>query len=624
MEIPQMDGNQEDQERADKKIIGRGFRPALKTPKNFPYPLELNYRFQSLALDFDEKRNKLNVSDTKQAKTVSVEIHPRGLLLMVNQKKYIIPGELSLAKTVDLLAEEYNPIKQIIDDPDVKEKFTDQDSLNATRYYSDIADDAREQTKSLALKHRKREIAGALLANNLWQKRGFVDKEKVAPKNFWQVVPVEEIIIGDKRNLKRWWEASLARSLINSIGHQNYGLKIYQNFEYGRAMKMQELAYKDDHLTEKEYAAKIKSYRVHEIIEKNALLKPIRNKIKEGFLPEYPWEIRDWDKIPFEPLKKALLYGLHKMPEWEAYIKSGAPRIEGIIDVLENGLTAKKNVYNTEEDIENYNKNRLKQRSGFLQPFKPEIEERIRRSLALFTEGKISEAQRIFPDKNAFFYDNNNKLVGIYESYIKKSIIKSKIRKKKQNFIDIFKDKRKNQFIVPDFACIDGWEWNKSETSILALKIIKEEEQAYRQKFIWEDVINKVNREISKKGNVETVLEEFLEKILVKNEKIEEKRIDNSYSLKCIATKNENGIQKEAVLGINPSDENWYGIGYRNCDVTDLRKVKIFCRTLDAIKKELKPKINTDEIITDIQKEQIIGNSLFLNTISQLNQTSGR
>ena len=632
MEIPQVDGNQEDQEKDDKKIIGRGFRPALKIPKNFPYPLELNQMDQYIELDFDEKRNRLYIGDDRRFSRAFVEVHPKGLRLMINNEsmgggpkdwvQYILPGELGLAKTVDLLTKENNNIKQIVDDADVKEKFTYQNARNTDMSYRDysvisnLTWTAKEKIESLSLRNRKREIAGALLANDLWQKRGFVDKEKVAPKNFWQVVPVKELMIGDKRNLKRWWEDALIRSAKELPGSENHGLETYGK-KSTLGVEIRELRRNHDHLTEEEYSEKEKSYRMYGVVERNAFLKIMRDKVKEGFLPKYPWEIRHWDNIPFESLKKSLLYGLHKMPEWEAYIKSGAPQIEGVIDILKNGLTTEENMYNVEENPKEYNKNRLKQKNKFFQPFKPDIEERIRQSLSLFAEGKISEAQRIFPDKNAFVYDNNNKFVGIHESYIKESIIRDKIKEKRETFVDIFKDKRKNQFISPEFECIDGWEWNKNETSVLELEIIKEEEKDYYQQL---KNISIHNDEISKDEEIEILFKERIVKI----EKVEKARLDNPRLLKCIAIKNENGIQKEVVLGIDPSDKNWYAIGYRNCDLIDLRKVKIFCRTLDAIKKELKQKINNDAVTTNIFKEKVIENPLILNSISQLNQTGGR
>lgn len=604
METPQVDGNEENQEKADKKIIGRGFRPALKTPKNFPYPLELDQNSQPVKLEFDEKYNRLYICDIEQAKTISVEIHPRGLRLMVNQKKYIIPGELSLAKTVDLLAKEYNSIKKIVDDPDVKEKFTHPDFTHpdGTRSYADLAEDAEKQIKLLALKHRKREIAGALLANNLWQKRGFIDKEKIAPKNFWQVVPVEEIIIGDKHNLEKWWENSLAHSLMNSRGYENYDKRTYRNFEYDRTMEMQELVGNRYHLTEKKYAAKIRSYRMHEIIEKNALLKTIRDKIKEGFFPEYPWEIRHWDKISFEPFKKALLYGLHKMPEWEAYIKSGAPQIDGIIGVIQSGLINEdvydeKNIYDIKQEIKKFEENKSKQRKVFFQPLKTEVKEKIRQSLALFTEGKILEGKCILTHRTLDIQDKNGEYYNLWDT--KEYIIHGEILVERKDFIDIFKEERKDQFVIPDFACTDRWEWDKNKISLIALKIIRDQEEKY-----YLNSLVGIDYETMKKT--------------------ERDRIDNTNSITCIAIKNENGIRKEAVLSLNPFEKYWYPMGYLNCNITDLREIKIFCRTLNVIKKELKPKINTDIITSDIQKERVIENSLLFKSFTQSNKIGGR
>jgi len=589
METPQIDGNPENQEKTDKKIIGRGFRPDLKTPKNFPYPLELNNKDDYLELDFDEKRNRLSIGGDSRLSKAFVEVHPKGLLLMIDQKKYIIPGELGLAKTVDLLSKQHTTIKEIYRDSDINKKIINYLYEN----YSDIEDlaqDAEAVIKSSALRHRKREIAGALLANDLWQKRGFLDKKKVAPKNFWQVVPVEELILGDKRNLKRWWEDALSRTLMDLPGRENYGLELYKD-KYDLDVEIIGLRRNHDHLTEEEYSEKEKSYRMYGIIKRNALLKPIRDKIKEGFFPESPWEIRHWDKIPFESLKKSLLYGLHKMPEWEAYIKSGAPQIESILhdlrsNIIINNIYSENNTQNIEQKIEKYDEN------NFFQPLKQEIKERIHRNLALFTEGKILEGEYILINK---IQNKENPK----EKTIKK--LEEIIEEKKKNIIGIFENNRKNQFIVPDFACIDGWEWDKNETSFLALKILEKQRKKY------DFALNKIS------NTTNLILKEICAgRFLEITEKDEE---NLTGLLKCIAIKNENGIQKEAILGIDSYSGNWYAMGYQNCDLTDLRKVKIFCRTLDAIKKELKLKNS---------KEKVIGNPLFLNSINQLNQTGGR
>ena len=119
-------------------------------------------------------------------------------------------------------------------------------------------------------------------------------------------------------------------------------------------------------------------------------------------------------------------------------------------------------------------------------------------------------------------------------------------------------------------------------------------------------------------------METLFKEHLVKIEKVEKTLLDNPYSLRCIAIKNEDGIQKEAILKIDPSRKRWYAMAYRNCDLDDLREVNVFCRTLNVMKKELKPKINTDAIMTDISKEKVIGNPLFYKSINQLNQTRGR
>ena len=643
METPQVDGNQEDQEKSDKKIIGRGFRPALKTPKNFPYPIKLDDKRIGFALHFDEKRNNLYIGKIRYLKKHNkdgsiysvervneafVKLDLKGLKLTVYQqkndqkltecKKYIIPGEISLARTVDLLlADKYTRIKRIYEDPNIINKFTSKNPEMDFVFqdFTDIEDlnqDVEKQIESLALRHRKREIAGALLANNLWQKRGFVDKEKVAPKNFWQEVPVEELMLGDKRDLKRWWEDALSRTLMHLPGNEIYGLKDYKNFESESDMEMQELQENRGHLTKEEYSEKAKPYRMRGIIKRNAYIKPVRDKIKEGFLPEYPWEIRNWDKISFETLKKALLYGLHKMPEWEAYTKCGTPQIgyffQYLQDEVERNIYEEKTSPNIKQKIEKHDEN------GFFQPLKQEIKEKVSQSLLLFTNGKISEGKNLI--SNMHLNKKNYTEKKIQEKMREK--IKEKIeengRKKiqeiKENIIVVFKYKQENQFIVPDFAPIDGWEWDKNGTSLLALETAKEEKTNY-------DIILNKFSDSEKYFYDKKFVETF-----IKN--LEEDESNHIGPLKCIATKNENGIQKQVILGINPSDSNWHAIGYWNCDLTDLRKVKVFCRTLDAIKKELKPKINADTVTPNIKKEQVIENPLSLDPIRQSNKIEGR
>ena len=621
METPQIDGNQEDQEKSDKKIIGRGFRPALKTPKNFPYHLELDRNFDCVGLEFDEKRNRLYIGNVNQVNKTFVEVDPKGLRLMVHQdksgqrlsewKRYIIPGELSLAKTVDLLTKKYTPIKQIFEHYDfssVKKILTKFGFPEPHTTLSDIVSITRnteKETKLLALKHRKREIAGALLANGLWQKRGFFDKKKTAPKNFWQIIPVQELIVGDKRDLKRWWEDALIRSAKELPEIINYGLESHRNGlesyrnDYAIALKMKRLQENHGHLTEEEYSEKKKSYRMRGIVEKNALLKPIRDKIKKGSLPEYPWEIRNWDKIPFEPLKKALLYGLHKMPEWEAYIKSGAPQIEGLIDALQNGFVADQNIYD-EEDAPN-----IEQKNTFFRPFKKEIEDKVRKSLVLFTKGKILDGQNVLTDRERAIIGKDNRAYSLWNE--KKSTIGDV---KKEDLIDIFEGKRENQFIVPDFACIDGWEWDKNGTSFLALETIKEQKKKY------DTELYKIN------NSSDSIENKFLLKKYLENLKDDEEH--NINLLKCIAVKHENGSQKEIILENSSRHKDWKAKAYRNCDLNDLQKLKIFCRTLDAIKKELKPKINTDTITPDIQKEKVVKSPLSLNSIKESKRMGGR
>ena len=305
------------------------------------------------------------------------------------------------------------------------------------------------------------------------------------------------------------------------------------------------------------------------------------------------------------------------MPEWEAYTKCGALQIQSVIEVLQYGYVTEKT--SLEEIVSNIGNGIYKrlQKNMFFQPFKTEIEEKIRQSLALFTDGKILEGQNIIADKNIYI---TNKYGQNYPLWDKKTYtVQEAIQNNNKKIIDIFEEKRKNQFIVPDFACIDGWEWDKNGTSFLALETIKEQKKNYDT-----ELRNNFSYGYSSS---------LMKRVMEKNE------LSRINSLKCIAIKNENGIQKEIILSYSPLtyvksmdvksmgvsiNPCWKAVIYQDCDITDLREIKIFCRTLEALKKELKPKINTDTITPDITKEKVIEDSLPLNSIKQSKKMGGR
>ena len=343
---------------AKKKIPGRGYRTPVPTPLTLPYELERNYYSKNLACTWNEEYGGLYIGESKYAKKVLdngkivgkkrrnaafVKPHKQGFIFIQQNlsgnksyKKTIIPGELGLAKTLDILAEKIIPIKRAYDDLEIlklhKNKKDPDKEINNFFLIARLNFEKNNTNlyKEVSRKARKLEIAAALLANGIWQKRGFVDKEKIAPKGFWHKITPEEACKGDKRSMQKWWLDALYREAIDmpiallyleekkkerNIAMRENARLVNNNDKYVN-VDGNEYLIKRDGVDDAILKAKMdkdndKNYQMRGLTQRASLLVPIKKAIEEGKLPNYPWEIRNWDKLKFSLYKKSLLFGIH-------------------------------------------------------------------------------------------------------------------------------------------------------------------------------------------------------------------------------------------------------------------------------------------------------------------------
>ena len=97
-DVPDLNANKKEARFSgrDAKIIGRGYRPAPKTPKTFPYTLTEDKGKRKLALHWSDEHNSYYIGDSRYNKTKTpqgeirnlkrryiafVKLHPSGLIL---------------------------------------------------------------------------------------------------------------------------------------------------------------------------------------------------------------------------------------------------------------------------------------------------------------------------------------------------------------------------------------------------------------------------------------------------------------------------------------------------------------------------------------------------------------
>ncbi len=336
-------------------------RPPVRRVPGAPYQFERDYDEKHWCVTYNDKLGGLYIGQSKYAKKhitkengaigwinvkekntkAFVVPHKRGLLLIEEfnggWNRTIIPGEMSFTGTVRMLAKNIIPMKRL----SISENYTNIDFNNEDKKFklfafANVENGLSELKKIAALRTRKAEIANALLKNNIWKSRGFSDPKNKIPNEFWRWASNDNLVKGDLRNGKSWW-----------IDHIRLTLE------------------KEKYNQLKDYATNNINYNIETKKEKQAVgLKRrtfinniIKLAIKEKLIPEYPWDIRDWNKFNSEELVKLVSSGFHLCEKWNAYVKIGMPLIKDALKLREisSFLILEKNNKTQEDSLENIN-----------------------------------------------------------------------------------------------------------------------------------------------------------------------------------------------------------------------------------------------------------------------------
>ena len=625
----------------EKKIPGHSYRTPVATPLSFPYPLERDFKTGNYVCTWNEKFGGLYLGETKFNKTFNgdkirnvrriysafVKPHPSGLVYIQQHNrigkfgsnritKTIIPGELGLAKTLDILTEDDQKITQVKNiEVDTKIRcYTTVILPGKDLEFSAYKEVAKEKykasikpiLKTIERQTRKREIAAALLANGVWQKRGFVDKEKIAPKGFWHQIPIEEACKGDRRSIKNWWLDALYREAI----------KIAPGKKYLNTIKYKDLdeqynsddTYYDGSIyrpgKQIEYSRQMRGLREREI-----LLKPLKEALKNGSLPGHPWDTRGWNKPDFQNLKLGYLFQLHTLTEWPNYVKERAPDFDNLRFIVEHVMAQE-----------------------FLQEISPENKKVLSEFMSLHIDKKPKEAQEILQkfyddNKNDVNEHNSNKTGASFSSSdtnVRKNFIATRFNLKRPYLPKIFENQSKKEntkYVAPSFLPPEGWTWDSEkktnlyksvrnifrsdiDTQALAICYKKEngiqKEALFRYKAMKTPIKNYEAKQVEGK-KMSDLLDSFYGGFDANTQKSfykePQKETQNEKFQNIDIVKLEEKERKETNFHLKKIGFNtWIPILYKNCDIQDLRTMKIFERTLAALETGIETK-NSDNTI---------------------------
>ena len=207
--------------------------------------------------------------------TLTIAAHPHGLIVTKHGRDRdvdILPGEVRFDRLVAYLAAETGiPIHR---QPASKEKvFASSEAFGEHAW--------REQ---------RLKIATALRQSGVWSRRGMSDQKKEAPKEFWSQLSIAELLTTEAhRGPRHVWQR-----LLESVNPTYF---------------------------EKSHAGRLTS--VHE--QPNTILRraQMTKAMELRLLPETPWTIRKWNKVPLTHLARYAVAGITRMEKWGYFATNG-------------------------------------------------------------------------------------------------------------------------------------------------------------------------------------------------------------------------------------------------------------------------------------------------------------
>ena len=219
---------------------------------------------------------------TGSYKSAKITPHPNGLVLEIKRekgwRKLIYPGEIGFRQLTSVLCGELG-VYQNKQKPSKDKIF-----ISGEDYFNN------------AYREQKLQVSQALLQSGVWKNRGFSDKKKEAPKEFWK-----KLTISDMSQFDAY------------LGPRHFWKNMIKKSRHGFAQK--DHIINNNNFINDDYRSDIIGENFHSLVMNES----VDLAFKKNLLPDVPWAIRRWDNFSLSNLAEHAISGNYRSKKWAYY-----------------------------------------------------------------------------------------------------------------------------------------------------------------------------------------------------------------------------------------------------------------------------------------------------------------